>query len=82
MRLFRQLIHGDLIDLTIRRDDSVFAFLYVVHDIKYRHAAHCYLADQDYGTRLAAALSLDLNEVVRLSKLSNNDLNKETAVKK
>ena len=54
----------------------------VTDNIKYRHAAHCYLADQDYGTRLAAALSLDLNEVVRLSKLSNKDLNKETAAKK
>lgn len=36
-------------------------------NIKYRHAAHCYLADQDYGTRLAKALDLNIDRVIELA---------------
>lgn len=43
----------------------------VAESIKYRHAAHCYLADQEYGERMAKALHLDLNRVVALSKMSH-----------
>lgn len=39
----------------------------VTAPVKYRHAAHCYLADPDYGTRLARGLCLDMDEVVRLA---------------
>jgi catalase len=43
----------------------------VTENIKYRHAAHCYLADPDYGTRFAKLCGLDLNKVVSLSKMSH-----------
>ena len=46
----------------------------VTDNVKYRHAAHCYMADSDYGTRMAAALGLDLNKVVQLSGLSHDEL--------
>lgn len=47
-------------------------------NIKYRHAAHCYLADPDYGSRFAKAAGLDIEKVIKLSKLSNNELNRQT----
>ena len=47
-------------------------------NIRYRHAAHCTLADPDYGARLAKALGLEQNEVVRLSKLSHKERMKAT----
>lgn len=43
-------------------------------NLKYRHAAHCYLADPEYGERFAKAAGLDLNHVIELSKLGNNEL--------
>ena len=51
-------------------------------NIKYRHSAHCYLADQDYGLRLAKALSLDPNKVVELSGLSHHERMKATTLAK
>jgi catalase len=51
----------------------------VTENIKYRHAAHCLLADQEYGERLTAALGLDIAKVRELSALSNDELNKATA---
>ncbi|MDL2211896.1 catalase [Erysipelotrichaceae bacterium OttesenSCG-928-M19] len=42
-------------------------------NIKYRHAAHCYIADEDYGTRMAKALNLDLNKVIELANMSIDD---------
>lgn len=50
----------------------------VTDNIKYRHAAHCYLADTEYGTRLADALKLDLNEVKRLAAMSEKERLYET----
>lgn len=47
--------------------------------IRYRHAAHCYKADPDYGTRIAKALKLDLKEVVALASLSEKELQQKTA---
>ncbi len=47
-------------------------------NIKYRHAAHCYLADVEYGERFARAAELDLEKVIQLSKLTNDELNKAT----
>jgi catalase len=41
----------------------------VTANIKYRHAAHCYLADSEYGQRIAAALGLDLNRVIQLAEM-------------
>jgi catalase len=48
-------------------------------NIKYRHAAHCYLADEDYGTRITKALGLDLGKVTEYAKLSHDDLMKATS---
>jgi catalase len=50
----------------------------VTENIKYRHAAHCYLADEDYGKCMAEALMLDFNKVKELSRLSQADLIKAT----
>ena len=41
----------------------------VTDNIKYRHAAHCYLADNEYGSRIAEALGLKLDKVIELSKM-------------
>ncbi len=38
-------------------------------NIKYRHAAHCYLADRDYGARLAKALDLNMDRVIELASM-------------
>jgi catalase len=43
----------------------------VTENIKYRHSAHCWLADKDYGTRLAEALQLDLKKVLDLAGMSH-----------
>ncbi|MCL2760811.1 MAG: catalase [Desulfuromonadales bacterium] len=45
----------------------------VTDNIKYRHAAHCYLADNEYGSRIAKALGLKLDKVVKLSKMSREE---------
>ncbi len=50
-------------------------------NVKYRHAAHCYLADPDYGSRLAKALGLALDQVVRLAGMSHAERMQATAVK-
>ncbi|MEA4812911.1 MAG: catalase [Anaerolineaceae bacterium] len=47
-------------------------------NIKYRHAAHCYIADPEYVRRFAQAAGLDFDQVVALSKLDNNALNAAT----
>ena len=41
----------------------------VTDNIKYRHAAHCYLADKEYGTRIAAALNLTQSKVEELAAM-------------
>ena len=51
----------------------------VTDNIKYRHAAHCYLADKEYGTRLAKALGLDVSEVKRIAAMSEDERLKETS---
>ena len=45
----------------------------VTDNIKYRHAAHCYLADVEYGTRIAGALNLELDRVIKLSQMSREE---------
>lgn len=52
----------------------------VTENIKYRHAAHCYLADEEYGRRAAEAMGLDFEKVKDLSKLSNEELIQATIV--
>lgn len=46
----------------------------VTENIKYRHAVHCYLADEEYGERFTNAAGLSLDKVKELSKLGHNDL--------
>ncbi len=53
----------------------------VKENIRYRHATHCYLADKDYGERMAKALKLDLDTVKKYAKLTNKELNEVTANK-
>lgn len=43
-------------------------------NIKYRHAAHCYLADPEYGERFTKAAGLDLAKVKELAKLDHKGL--------
>ncbi|MEG0124477.1 MAG: catalase, partial [Clostridia bacterium] len=43
-------------------------------NIKLRHAAHCYLADPEYGTRFVKAAGLDMEKVKALSTLSHQEL--------
>lgn len=62
-------------------DNTARAIGPVTENIKYRHAAHCYLADADYGTRIAKALGLKQARVVELSRLSNDQLAQATAAK-
>jgi catalase len=45
----------------------------VTDNIKYRHAAHCYLADEEYGRRIAEALRLKLDKVVELAKMGREE---------
>ena len=45
----------------------------VTVNIKYRHAAHCYLADPEYGERFAKAAGLCMDKVVELSKLDHKE---------
>ncbi|MEG0620097.1 MAG: catalase-related domain-containing protein, partial [Raoultibacter sp.] len=46
----------------------------VTENIKLRHAAHCYKADVDYGTRLAEAMGVDAAKVAQLAELSHEEL--------
>jgi catalase len=45
----------------------------VTDNIKYRHAAHCFLADEEYGRRLAEALGLKADKVIELAKMSREE---------
>ncbi|MCF0146787.1 MAG: catalase [Clostridium sp.] len=47
-------------------------------NIKYRHTAHCYLADREYGERMAKALNLKLDHVIELSQMSREERFKAT----
>lgn len=52
----------------------------VTDNIKYRHAAHCYLADPEYGIRLAELLGLDTCRVQQLAALSEEERLRLTCV--
>ncbi len=51
----------------------------VTDNVRYRHAAHCFLADADYGKRITQAMGLDAAKAEQLSKLSHDELAKATA---
>lgn len=60
-------------------ENTAFDMMPVTDNIKYRHAAHCYLADERYGKLLAEALALDISKVVHLASMSEQDRLKATA---
>ena len=55
-------------------ENTVCDMASVTVNIKYRHAAHCYLADTEYGERFAKAAGLNVDRVIELSKLSHGEL--------
>ena len=71
-RLMTEDRRAILIDNTARNMNGV------TKNIKYRHAAHCLLADKEYGERLASALGLDIEKVSELSQLGHKELNYAT----
>ncbi|MEG1641431.1 MAG: catalase-related domain-containing protein, partial [Ruthenibacterium sp.] len=64
-RLMNETQKAALIDNTARNIESVD------EKIKYRHAAHCLLADKEYGERFVAAAGLDLKRATEYSTLTN-----------
>ena len=46
----------------------------VTENVKYRHAVHCYLADEEYGRRITEAMGLRFPKVKELATLSNDAL--------
>ncbi|MEF9961780.1 MAG: catalase [Erysipelotrichaceae bacterium] len=61
-------------------DNTARNIMPVSDNIKYRHSAHCYLADHDYGEKLANALNLDINKVIELANMSTADRMNATAL--
>ena len=55
--------------------------LTVTDNVKCRHAAHCYLADKEYGIRLAKAMGIDMTEVEKLAAMSENERLQTTVTK-
>ena len=43
-------------------------------NVRYRHAVHCYWADEEYGKRMTQALELDFDKVLEFSKLDQKGL--------
>jgi catalase len=66
---------------TVLIDNTARNIAPATENIKYRHTAHCCLADQDYGARLTAALKLNPEQVIKLSKLSHKERMLATAAK-
>ncbi|MDY7060541.1 MAG: catalase [Methanomethylophilus alvi] len=71
-RLMKPAEKDALIDNTARNMAAV------TENIKYRHAAHCYRADPDYGYRLADAMGLKRDAVQELAGLTEDELRKRT----
>ena len=67
-RLMTEEKRAILIDNTARNIEPV------TENVKYRHAVHCYLADEEYGRRITEAMHLDMDRVVELAKLSHREL--------
>ncbi len=71
-RLMNEQQRAALIDNTARNISGVD------ERIKLRHAVHCLKADREYGERLAKAMGVDLARVEQLSKVTEEELRKET----
>lgn len=63
-RLMKEDRKADLIHTTVTNIQAA------TKNIQYRHAAHCYLADKEYGIRLATGLELDMSKVKDLAKMT------------
>jgi catalase len=50
----------------------------VTENVKYRHAVHCFKADDEYGTRVTEAMGLDIGTVRELAKLDEKGLARAT----
>ncbi len=59
-------------------DNTVRAMGDCTENIRYRHAAHCFMADEDYGRRFCKACQLDEAKARELGKLSHAELLKAT----
>lgn len=64
-----------LIENTARSIESV------TKNIKYRHASQCYLADKEYGERIAKILGLNMDTVVDLSAMGRMERQAATSQK-
>lgn len=79
---FRQA--GDLYRLMkptqkqVLADNTMRNMFSVTENIKYRHAAHCFMADPDYGAKICKALKLDQAKAEKLSKLKHQELMEAT----
>ena len=71
---------GDLYEI-IKKDgkddqlinNTVNNIMPTTNNIKYRHAAHCFIANKEYGERIAAGLGLDINRVKELADLGTDN---------
>lgn len=54
-------------------ENTVADIMPVTENVKLRHCAHCFLADVEYGSRLAKMLNLDLEVVKSLAKMSQQE---------
>jgi catalase len=54
-------------------NNTVADIMPVSENVKLRHCAHCYLADVEYGSRLAKMLNLDLKVVKGLAEMSQQE---------
>ena len=59
-------------------ENTIRNIMPVTENIKYRHAVHCYWADEDYGKRMALALNLSWGKVLKLSGLTHEGLIAQT----
>lgn len=74
-RLMKEPQKKVLIENTVRNINGA------MENVKLRHCAHCFLADKDYGERLANALKLNLDVVKKLAAMSHDERMKATACK-
>jgi catalase len=51
----------------------------VTKNIQLRHAAHCFMADPDYGKRVCDCMSVNPQEAESLSKLTHEELMNATS---
>ena len=71
---------GDLYEI-IKKDgkddqlinNTVNNIMPTTNNIKYRHAAHCYIANKEYGERIAKGLNLDMNRVKELADMGTDN---------